>query len=165
MNRLLTVGVVVAVQAALVVVGVAPQISARATGETHTFRVEPVDPIDPFRGAYVDPRLPRPAARPLLRRWGRAGLDGRRRERRALHRPHRGGRPQRGDRTTSASARTPAPTSPATTPCGRSAAASRAGSSRRTRRPRWSGSSRDGAVAEVRIDSRGNAALMDVRAE
>ena len=53
MNRLLTVGVVVAVQAALVVVAVAPQISARATGETHTFRVEPVDPIDPFRGAYV----------------------------------------------------------------------------------------------------------------
>jgi uncharacterized membrane-anchored protein len=53
MNRVLTVGVVVAVQAVLVAAGVAPQLSARLTGETHTFRVEAVDPIDPFRGAYV----------------------------------------------------------------------------------------------------------------
>lgn len=33
--------------------GVAPQLSARLTGDEYTFRVEPVDPIDPFRGAYV----------------------------------------------------------------------------------------------------------------
>src|SRR5690606_38218229 len=32
---------------------VAPQLSARLTGETYTVRVAPVDPIDPFRGAYV----------------------------------------------------------------------------------------------------------------
>jgi uncharacterized membrane-anchored protein len=53
MNRLLTVGTIVAVQAVLVAAGVAPQLSARLTGDTHTFRVEAVDPIDPFRGAYV----------------------------------------------------------------------------------------------------------------
>ena len=53
MNRVLTIGAVVAVQAVLVGVGVAPQLSARLTGDTHIFRVEAVDPIDPFRGAYV----------------------------------------------------------------------------------------------------------------
>ena len=81
MNRLLTVGVVVAVQAALVAVGVAPQISARVTGETHTFRVEPVDPIDPFRGAYVTLGYP-DLRHDRSSRRARAGLDGRRRERR-----------------------------------------------------------------------------------
>jgi uncharacterized membrane-anchored protein len=44
---------VVIVQLALVAVGVAPQLSARATGEEYRMRVAPVDPIDPFRGAYV----------------------------------------------------------------------------------------------------------------
>jgi len=41
-------------QLALVGVAVAPQLSARLTGEEYRFRVQPVDPIDPFRGAYVD---------------------------------------------------------------------------------------------------------------
>ena len=40
-------------QAALVGVAVAPQLSARVTGDTYLFRVAPLDPIDPFRGAYV----------------------------------------------------------------------------------------------------------------
>ncbi|KRF35134.1 GDYXXLXY domain-containing protein [Nocardioides sp. Soil805] len=53
MNRVLTVGLVATAQAVLVAVAVAPQISARTTGEDYTFRVEAVDPIDPFRGAYV----------------------------------------------------------------------------------------------------------------
>jgi uncharacterized membrane-anchored protein len=44
---------VVIVQLALVAVGVAPQLSARAVGEEYRMRVAPVDPIDPFRGAYV----------------------------------------------------------------------------------------------------------------
>lgn len=38
----------------LVAAGVAPQLSARLTGEEVLLRVAPVDPIDPFRGAYVD---------------------------------------------------------------------------------------------------------------
>lgn len=44
---------VVIVQLALVAIGVAPQLSARATGGEYRMRVAPVDPIDPFRGAYV----------------------------------------------------------------------------------------------------------------
>lgn len=44
---------VVIVQLALVVIGVAPQLSARALGEDYRMRVAPLDPIDPFRGAYV----------------------------------------------------------------------------------------------------------------
>jgi uncharacterized membrane-anchored protein len=44
---------VVIIQLALVGVGVAPQLSARAAGEEYRMRVAPVDPIDPFRGAYV----------------------------------------------------------------------------------------------------------------
>lgn len=40
-------------QLALLVGGVAPQLSARLTGTDILLRVEPVDPIDPFRGAYV----------------------------------------------------------------------------------------------------------------
>lgn len=41
-------------QLGLVAVGVWPQLSARAVGEEIQLRVRPVDPIDPFRGAYVD---------------------------------------------------------------------------------------------------------------
>ncbi len=40
-------------QALLVGVAVAPQLSARATGEEYRLAVAPLDPIDPFRGAYV----------------------------------------------------------------------------------------------------------------
>ena len=41
------------VQLALVPVAVAGQLSARLTGEEYLLEVAPVDPIDPFRGAYV----------------------------------------------------------------------------------------------------------------
>ena len=44
---------VVIVQLALVAIGVAPQLSARVAGDEYRMRVAPVDPIDPFRGAYV----------------------------------------------------------------------------------------------------------------
>ena len=50
-------------RAALVGVAVAPQLSARVLGDTYVVRVAPVDPIDPFRGAYVSltyPGLPNP---------------------------------------------------------------------------------------------------------
>lgn len=40
-------------QLALVAGAVAPQLLSRTTGEDYLLRVEPVDPIDPFRGAYV----------------------------------------------------------------------------------------------------------------
>ena len=40
-------------QLGLVGLAVLPQLTARATGTEIRLRVEPVDPIDPFRGAYV----------------------------------------------------------------------------------------------------------------
>lgn len=39
--------------ALLVPLAVLPQLSARVTGEEYRFAVEPLDPVDPFRGAYV----------------------------------------------------------------------------------------------------------------
>ena len=51
-SRVKIAGVAI-VQALLVAVAVAPQLSARLTGETYQLHVSPVDPIDPFRGAYV----------------------------------------------------------------------------------------------------------------
>ena len=52
--------VAAACAASLVLVGVAVwgPLSARLTGEEVTLRVAPVDPIDPFRGAYVDLTYP-----------------------------------------------------------------------------------------------------------
>jgi uncharacterized membrane-anchored protein len=54
------VRVVAVVLAQLVLVGLAvwPQLSARLTGSEVVLRVEPVDPVDPFRGAYVDLAYP-----------------------------------------------------------------------------------------------------------
>lgn len=53
MNRTVTTGVIAVSQLVLVGVGVAPQLSARLAGDSYLVRVAPVDPIDPFRGAYV----------------------------------------------------------------------------------------------------------------
>lgn len=53
MNRIAVTGIVAVTQLALVGVGVAPQLSARVAGDAYVVRVAPVDPIDPFRGAYV----------------------------------------------------------------------------------------------------------------
>lgn len=55
--------IVLAVFGALLVgLAVWPQLSARATGTEYRLAVEPVDPIDPFRGAYV--RLTYPGLNP-----------------------------------------------------------------------------------------------------
>ena len=53
MKIVLTTAVVATSQLALVGLAVAPQLSARIAGDTYLVRVAPVDPIDPFRGAYV----------------------------------------------------------------------------------------------------------------
>ncbi|MFE6509947.1 GDYXXLXY domain-containing protein [Nocardioides sp. NPDC057767] len=58
MNARTRVALVCLVNLGLVGVAVAGQLSARATGEEIRLRVEPVDPIDPFRGAYVDLSYP-----------------------------------------------------------------------------------------------------------
>lgn len=56
-RRVLVVGAV-AIQLLLVVVAVFSPLSARLTGEEIRLRVAPVDPIDPFRGAYVQLGFP-----------------------------------------------------------------------------------------------------------
>ena len=53
MNRTVTTGVIAVTQLVLVALGVAPQLSAHLAGDSYLVRVAPVDPIDPFRGAYV----------------------------------------------------------------------------------------------------------------
>ena len=52
-SRTTRLAAVCAVQAVLVAGAVAPQLSARVTGEEYRLAVAPVDPMDPFRGAYV----------------------------------------------------------------------------------------------------------------
>ncbi|MFD7073830.1 GDYXXLXY domain-containing protein [Nocardioides sp. NPDC059952] len=54
MNARTRVALVCVLNLGLVGLAVAGQLSARATGEDIRLRVEPVDPIVPFRGAYVD---------------------------------------------------------------------------------------------------------------
>ncbi len=51
--RRIRVALVCLAQLVLVGVAVWPQLSARLTGEQYRLAVAPVDPIDPFRGAYV----------------------------------------------------------------------------------------------------------------
>ena len=53
MNRVVVVALVAVVQLACVGAAVAPQLSSRLTGDDYRMRVRPLDPIDPFRGAYV----------------------------------------------------------------------------------------------------------------
>lgn len=54
MNPLVTVAALGVAGLALTGAGVAPQLSARLLGDEVMLRVAPVDPIDPLRGAYVD---------------------------------------------------------------------------------------------------------------
>lgn len=50
---MIRIAAVAAAQLAMVGLAVAPQLSSRLTGEDHLMQVRPLDPIDPFRGAYV----------------------------------------------------------------------------------------------------------------
>lgn len=62
-RRLAWVAVALLMQAGLVGAAVAPQLSARLTGDEYRLLTGPIDPVDPFRGAYVDlgyPGLPAP---------------------------------------------------------------------------------------------------------
>jgi uncharacterized membrane-anchored protein len=61
-SRPVLVALVCVLQAALVLSAVAPRLSARLFGDEYRLEVGPIDPIDPFRGAYVAltyPDLPR----------------------------------------------------------------------------------------------------------
>jgi uncharacterized membrane-anchored protein len=163
MNRTLTVGLVVAAQAVLVAVGVAPQLSARLTGDTYTFRVEAVDPIDPFRGAYVT------LGYPDLRRDGSTGSGGEG----AMDDGESGAvyitlAEQDGVSVASDYLRD-RPDSGPYLACDDTGWEIRCGIESwfqpQDEAARMQDVLREGALAEVRIDSRGHAALMDVRAE
>lgn len=52
-RRTLVLVLAVLAQLGLVGVATAGELSARLTGDEYLVRVQPVDPIDPFRGAYV----------------------------------------------------------------------------------------------------------------
>lgn len=67
-RRLLVLLVVTCLQIVLVGIAVAPRLSARVAGEEYLLRVAPLDPIDPFRGAYVQ------LAYPDLVEWGQDGM-------------------------------------------------------------------------------------------
>lgn len=62
-RRWLWLALALLLQVGLGAAAVAPQLAARAVGAEYRLRVAPVDPIDPFRGAYVTldyPDLARP---------------------------------------------------------------------------------------------------------
>ena len=52
-STLTRVALVAVAQLVLVGVAVAPRLSAHMVGQEYRFRVAALDPVDPFRGAYV----------------------------------------------------------------------------------------------------------------
>ncbi len=164
-SRAVRVGAVVLAQLALVGVAVWAPLSARLTGDDVVLRVEPVDPVDPFRGAYVQlwPTPTCPTRRAGRRHPHRGAAAGPRR--RARHRL-RAADPQ-GEVWVGGPVQRTAPADGLYLTCDdsswRSSAASRAGSCRRTRRPACRTPLRGGtAVATVKVDAAGHAALVDV---
>ena len=145
-------GVAVLLQAVLVAAAVAPQLSARVTGEELLLEVAPLDPIDPFRGAYVTlayPGLPRGTERPLPRGTVFVPLE------------QDGGEVWRGERVLES-----APDTGPYLRCSSDGFALSCGieslfaSQERARRLEQQLA--EGAVARVRVDSRGNAAVQEV---
>ena len=130
-----------------------PQLSARVAGEEYRLAVEPVDPIDPFRGAYVVlgyPDLPAPP---------QDGRDWRPRGTVYVPLEQRGGVWVGGE---------PLDARPADGPylrcvlpyqlrCGIESLFASQDDARRLEQELA-----DGAVATVRVDGRGNAALMGI---
>jgi uncharacterized membrane-anchored protein len=164
MKRVLVTAAVAVTQLALAGVAVAPQLSARLTGDTYLMRVSPLDPVDPFRGAYVALDYPdlrhddsRSTGEPgmgalddgeegavyitLVEQDGVWVADGWARER-----PDGGTYLACDDRSWQIR-------------CGIESLFQPQDTARETE-----ALLRDGAVAEVRIDGRGNAAVVDVRA-
>ena len=57
MRRAVALGLALLVQLVLLAAVAAPRLSPRLTGDEYRLTTVPVDPIDPFRGAYVELRL------------------------------------------------------------------------------------------------------------
>ena len=152
MNRRALVGAVTAVQLLLVGVAVQAPLSARLTGDEYLLEVAPVDPIDPFRGAYVT--LSYPGLAEVLPDDG--SVDGTvyvplvedgdvwRGEDAVSERPDRG--PYLRCESEGWRVR-----------CGIESLFASQGRARELEQQL-----RDGAVARVKVDGRGNAALLDV---
>ena len=156
--------VIALAQLALVGVAVAPQLSAHLTGDTYLMTVAPLDPIDPFRGAYVDARLSRPAPRRVRRArntglgsiedgdWGDVYVS--------LH--------EQGEVWVAAEWTRERPDDGPYLACNDRAWQIRCGIESfflpQDKAAETEQLLRDGAVAEVKIDSRGNATVVDVRA-
>ena len=130
-----------------------PQLSARVAGEEYRFAVEPVDPIDPFRGAYVVLGYPDLPFQPTD--------SGERRDRGTVFVPLE-------QRDGLWIGREPVETRPSDGPylrcqaeyvlrCGIESLFASQDDARRLEQELA-----DGAVATVRIDERGNAALMGI---
>lgn len=56
-RRVVALAVALAVQLALLAAVAGPRLVVRVTGTEYRLAVDPIDPIDPLRGAYVDLRL------------------------------------------------------------------------------------------------------------
>jgi uncharacterized membrane-anchored protein len=166
MKRILVTGVIAVSQLVLAGVAVGPQLSARLTGDTYLLEVAPLDPIDPFRGAYV--ALDYPGLQNPDGERGEVGTDG-----------SEGGVPgpsgdvfitlaeQDGTWVATDWSRDRPEDGPYLAcddrswqvRCGIESLFLPQDTARETE-----DLLRDGAVAEVRIDGRGNAAVVDVRA-
>ncbi len=163
MNRTAVTAVIAVAQLGLVGVGVAPQLSARLTGDTYLLTVAPLDPIDPFRGAYV--ALDYPDLRHDSQSSGEPGLG-------ALDDDQEGDvyvtLVQRGDVWAADEWTRERPDDGPYLACDDRSWQIRCGIESyflpQDKAAATEDLLREGAVAEVRIDGRGNAAVVDVRA-
>ena len=164
MNRTVTTAVIAVSQLALVGLGVAPQLSARLTGDTYLMKVAPIDPMDPFRGAYV--ALDYPDLRhDGSQSFGEPGLG-------ALDDGEEGDvfitLEKRGDVWAASDWSRARPADGPYLACDDRSWQIRCGIESwflpQDEAAAAEDLLRDGAVAEVRIDGRGNAAVVDVRA-
>ena len=164
MNRTVTTAVIAVSQLTLVGLGVAPQLSARLTGDTYLMKVAPIDPMDPFRGAYV--ALDYPDLRhDGSQSFGEPGLG-------ALDDGEEGDvfitLEKRGDVWAASDWSRARPADGPYLACDDRSWQIRCGIESwflpQDEAAAAEDLLRDGAVAEVRIDGRGNAAVVDVRA-
>jgi uncharacterized membrane-anchored protein len=156
----LTVLATALAQLTLVGVGVAPQLSAHLRGETYLLAVAPVDPVDPFRGAYVS--LDYPGLRRDRAPSVDAADDGRRGDVYATLRRH-------GDVWEADQWTRERPDEAPYLACEDRSWEVRCGIESfflpQEDAAAMEQALTDGAIAEVRIDDRGNAAVVDVREE
>ena len=165
MNRAVTLTLVVVVQLACVGAAVAPQLSSRLTGRDYRMEVRPLDPIDPFRGAYVAldyPDLRHDRSRSVVEP-GLGALDDGESGDVYVSLVEEDGVWTAGDWSRDR------PDDGPYLACDDRSWQIRCGIESwflpQDEAAAMQQALRDGAVAEVRIDSRGHAALMDVRAE